>query len=128
MSSTVPLYGSGWYRGNTAAMAVICHINPPLRRRYASKRQIWRRYASTFRSKTAKRWWNTRENARHCLLKPTFKGVWYAAVNFALWPLHDTRPDQCPRPHRRADDDPGYHGPGGLSYSPQQIAPALPGQ
>src|SRR5215470_15905360 len=23
------------------------------------------------------------------LLDPTFKGVWYAAVNFALWSLHD---------------------------------------
>jgi len=31
---------------------------------------------------------------------PTFKGVWYAAVNFALVPLLDTRLDQCPRPHR----------------------------
>jgi hypothetical protein len=59
---------------------------------------------------------------------PTFKGVWYAAVNFALLPLRDTRPDQCLRPRRRADDGPGFHGPGGLSYSPQQIAPALPGQ
>jgi hypothetical protein len=31
---------------------------------------------------------------------PTFKGVWYAAVHFALLPLLDTRLDQCPRPHR----------------------------
>jgi RNA-directed DNA polymerase len=31
---------------------------------------------------------------------PTFKGVWYGAMNFALLPLLDTRPDQCPRPHR----------------------------
>src|SRR5215510_5283321 len=50
---------------------------------------------------------------------PRSRGVWYAAVHFALWPLHDTRPDQCPRPHRRAEDDPGCHGPGGFSSSPQ---------
>jgi predicted SnoaL-like aldol condensation-catalyzing enzyme len=31
---------------------------------------------------------------------PTFKGVWYAAVNFALLVLRDTRPDQCLQPHR----------------------------
>jgi len=28
--------------------------------------------------------------------KPTFKGVWYVAVNFALLSLRDTRPDQYP--------------------------------
>jgi Homeodomain-like domain-containing protein len=33
-------------------------------------------------------------------IQPTFKGVWYAAVNFALLPLRDTRPDQCLRPRR----------------------------
>jgi 2,3-dimethylmalate lyase len=33
-------------------------------------------------------------------LNPTFKGVWYAAVNFALLPLLDTRPGQYPPPHR----------------------------
>jgi hypothetical protein len=61
-------------------------------------------------------------------LNPRFKGVWYAAVNFApLLPL-DTRPDQCPRPHRRSDDGAGRHGPGGLSYDPRQTAPASPGQ
>jgi hypothetical protein len=59
---------------------------------------------------------------------PTFKGVWYTAVNFALLPLRDTKPDQCPRPRRPANDDPGCHGLGDLVYSPQQIAPALPGQ
>ena len=31
--------------------------------------QIWRRYASNFRSKNGKKWWNTRKNARYCLLK-----------------------------------------------------------
>jgi hypothetical protein len=31
---------------------------------------------------------------------PTFKGVWYAAVNLALLPLLDTRLDQGPQPHR----------------------------
>jgi transposase len=55
---------------------------------------------------------------------PTFKGVWYAAVNLAPLPLLDTKPDQCPRLRRRADDGPGCHGPGGLSYSLQPIAPA----
>ena len=35
-------------------------------------------------------------NSRIRFLKPTFKGVWYAAVNFAPLPLLDTRPDQCP--------------------------------
>ncbi len=59
---------------------------------------------------------------------PTFKGVRYAAVNFAPLPLLDTRPDQCPRLRRRADDGSGFYGPGGLSYSPRQIALALPGQ
>jgi site-specific recombinase XerD len=34
------------------------------------------------------------------VLKPTFKGVWYAAVNFAPLPLLDTRLDQCPQPRR----------------------------
>ncbi len=33
-------------------------------------------------------------------VEPTFKGVWYAAVNFAPLPLRDTRLDQCPRPRR----------------------------
>ena len=62
------------------------------------------------------------------IILPRFKGVWYAAVNFApLLPL-DTRPDQCPRPHRRSDDGAGRHGPGGLSYDPRQTAPASPGQ
>jgi CRISPR-associated protein Csd2 len=51
-------------------------------------------------------------------LDPTFKGVWHAAVNFAPLPLLDTRPDQCPQLHRRADDGPGRHGPGGLSHYP----------
>jgi transposase len=32
--------------------------------------------------------------------QPTFKGVWYAAVNFAPLPPLDTRLDQCPQPHR----------------------------
>ena len=41
--------------------------------------------------------------------KPTFKGVGYVAVNFALLSLRDTRPDQYPRPRRRADAGPGYH-------------------
>jgi hypothetical protein len=36
----------------------------------------------------------------HGLTLPTFKGVWYAAVNFALVPLLETRLAQCPRPHR----------------------------
>ena len=34
------------------------------------------------------------------VLNPTFKGVWYAAANFAPLPRLDTRLDQCPRPHR----------------------------
>src|SRR5215510_13222110 len=51
-------------------------------------------------------------------LSPMFKGVWYAAVHFALWPLRETRPDQCRRPRRRAEDGPGCHGPGGLSVFP----------
>jgi hypothetical protein len=35
---------------------------------------------------------------------PTFKGVWHAAVNFALLPLLDIRPDQYPQLHRQSDD------------------------
>jgi hypothetical protein len=61
-------------------------------------------------------------------LEPTFKGVWYAALNFGPLPLRDTRLDQCPQPHRRSDDEPGRHGPGGVSYSPRPIAPASPRQ
>src|SRR5215831_2758351 len=61
-------------------------------------------------------------------LHPTFKGVWYAAMNCALLSLLDTRPDQCLRPHRRSDAGLGRHGLGGLSHSPWQIGPALPGQ
>jgi len=66
--------------------------------------------------------------ADQILLVPTFKGVWYAAMNFALLPLLDTRPDQCPRLHRRSDDGPGRHEAEGLSYYPWQIAPASPEQ
>ena len=33
-------------------------------------------------------------------VEPTFKGVWYAAVNFAPLPPLDTRPDQYLQPHR----------------------------
>jgi RecA-family ATPase len=44
---------------------------------------------------------------------PTFKGVWSRVVNFAPLPPPDTRPGQYPRHHRRADDNPGYHVPGG---------------
>jgi len=40
-------------------------------------------------------------------------------VNFAPLLLLHTRPDQCLRLRRRADDGPGFHGLGGLSYSPQ---------
>jgi hypothetical protein len=29
-------------------------------------------------------------------VEPTFKGVWYAALNFGPLPLRDTRLDQCP--------------------------------
>ena len=29
-------------------------------------------------------------------VQPTFKGVWYAAVNFALLPSPDTRQEQSP--------------------------------
>jgi hypothetical protein len=45
--------------------------------------------------------------------EPTFKGVWSRVVNFAPLPPPDTRPGQYPRRHRRADDNPGYHVPGG---------------
>src|SRR5262249_36424756 len=74
--------------------------------------------------------WIARFEAEHLagLVDPTFKGVWHAAVNFAPLPRLDTRPDQSPQLHRRADDGPGRHGPGGLSHSPWQIAPASPGQ
>jgi hypothetical protein len=57
-------------------------------------------------------------------LEPRFKGVWYAAVNFAPLLLPDTMPDQCPQPYRRSDDGPGHHGPGGISYHPQRSARA----
>src|SRR6266487_1237421 len=53
-------------------------------------------------------WVEIRQPVSHpdAALQPTFKGVWYAAVNFApLVPL-DTIPDQCRRPHRRSDDGP----------------------
>jgi signal transduction histidine kinase len=48
-------------------------------------------------------------------VKPTFKGVWYGAMNFPPLPLLDTRPAQYPRPHRRPDDGPGRHGIEGMS-------------
>src|SRR5205823_100221 len=44
---------------------------------------------------------------------PRFKGVWYTATNFALILLSDTSEGQYPRPHRRFDDRPGHHTPGG---------------
>jgi N-acetylmuramoyl-L-alanine amidase len=46
-------------------------------------------------------------------LDPMFKGVWYTATNFAPILLSDTSQGQYPRPHRRSDDGPGYHAPGG---------------
>ena len=52
-------------------------------------------------------------DARECDFQPTFKGVWSRVVNFAPLPPPDTRPGQYPRRHRRADDNPGYHVPGG---------------
>jgi hypothetical protein len=33
-------------------------------------------------------------------LQPTFKGVWLTAANFAPLLLPDTKPGQCPRPHK----------------------------
>src|SRR2546427_13046104 len=50
--------------------------------------------------------------------EPTFKGVWYAAMNFALLSLLDTRPDHCLRPHSRSAAGPGRPGRGGFSYVP----------
>jgi hypothetical protein len=55
------------------------------------------------------------------------KGVWYATVHFAPLPPLDTRPDQCPGPHRRADAGLGHPGAGSSSPSPEHIAPASPG-
>src|SRR5215470_11464416 len=55
---------------------------------------------------------------RHQVVQPTFKGEWYAAVNVALLLLLDTRLDQCPRPHRRSDDDLGCRGAGGGPHYP----------
>jgi alkanesulfonate monooxygenase SsuD/methylene tetrahydromethanopterin reductase-like flavin-dependent oxidoreductase (luciferase family) len=40
---------------------------------------------------------------------PTFKGMWYAVMNFAPLPLSDTSPGQYQQPHRRSDDGPGHH-------------------
>src|SRR5262245_52814593 len=51
-------------------------------------------------------------------VNPTFKGEWYAAVNFALLLLFDTRLDQCPQPHRRSDEALGCRGPGGWQHYP----------
>ena len=42
--------------------------------------------------------------------KPTFKGVWSTAVNFAPLPSPDTKPGRYPQHHRRSDDSPGHHG------------------
>jgi transposase len=58
------------------------------------------------------------EGARRLLiglkpLQPTFKGVWSRVVNCAPLPPPNTRLGQYPRRHRRADDNPGYHVPGG---------------
>jgi hypothetical protein len=36
----------------------------------------------------------------HYQLKPTFKGVWSTAMNFAPWPSPDTMPGQSPQHHR----------------------------
>src|SRR5262252_5221572 len=57
-------------------------------------------------------------SAGNCVSQPTFKGEWYAAVNFALLLLLDTRLEQCPRPHRRSDDALGCRGAGGWPHAP----------
>src|SRR5206468_3452459 len=46
-----------------------------------------------------------------CHLRPRFKGVWYAATNFAPIRLSDTSQGQYPRHHRRSDDSPGRYAP-----------------
>jgi SRSO17 transposase len=55
---------------------------------------------------------------------PRFKGVWYAATNFAPIPLSDTSQGQYPRHHRRSDESPGRHAPGGCAARLQRTARA----
>src|SRR5262249_32629226 len=63
---------------------------------------------------------------RDRIVKPTFKGVWTTAVNFAPLPPPDTRPGQYPRHHRQSDDNPGRHGPGDCGARRRRTARASP--
>ena len=59
-------------------------------------------------------------------LEPTFKGVWYAAVNFAPLPLLDTRPVNT---HSLTDDQMMVLDAMDLqarSYCPRRIGPTSP--
>ena len=69
---------------------------------------------------------NTMKTAMQKLLQPRFKGVWYAATNFAPIRLSDTSQGQCPWHHRRSDDSPGRHAPEGCAARLRRTARASP--